>query len=93
MLHNDLIGGMPLPDQGSDNSINAMELLLGKIDPGARISEYFTVSAVRKECIIVILMEGDRTMGMSFITAVTDIGSPVNPDASFPHTILTMLVA
>lgn len=50
------------------------------------------LSAVCKECIIVILVR-DGAAYMSLITSITDIRSPVKPVAAFPYKILAVLVA
>ena len=68
------------------------ELLFGEMETGSGIPEGFPVSAVCKECIIVILMR-DGAAYMSLITSITDIRSPVKPVAAFPYKILAVLVA
>ena len=92
MFYNNLVRGMPLPNQRGNHSINSVELLFGEMEAGSGISECFPVSAICKECIIVILMR-DGTAYMPLVTSIADIRSPVKSVAAFPYKILAVLVA
>lgn len=92
MFHNNLVRGMPLPDQRGNHLINMVEFLSGEMEAGSGIPECFPVPAVCKERIIMVLM-GDGTACMSLITTIANIRSLVKPAAVLPYKILAVLVA
>ncbi len=56
MVAYDLVRRLPLADQRSDYLVDLMKLMLCKRNAGAGADKFLTVLAVRKLCIIMVLL-------------------------------------
>lgn len=92
MVYEDLVGRLAGHDEWRDYLIDLMELSAGKINALSGGAESFPVFTVCKKSVIAVFMR-DRTACATFVAAVADIRSPVDPVTVFFDKTFTVQVA
>ena len=92
MVCDNLVRGLTLVYQVGNKPVFLEQFLFGHVDALSAAGKKLAVFAVSKEGIIDILM-CNGTFMECFVTAVTDIGSLIQPSAMFPDEIPAGLIA
>lgn len=92
MVDDDLIRGLPLGNQGTDNFIFKTQFMSGETDAGTGVRKRFPIFAVSSFGIVVIFV-GNRAMVYKLCAAIANIRGPVQTVAAFFFEIRACLVA
>ena len=92
MVGDDLIRGLSLGNQGTDNFIFKTQFMSGETDAGTGVRKRFPIFAVSGFGIVVIFV-GNRAMVYKLCAAIADIRGPVQTVTAFFFKIRACLVA
>lgn len=92
MVGDDLIRGLSLGNQGTDNFIFKTQFMSGETDAGTGVRKRFPIFAVSSFGIVVIFV-GNRAMVYKLCAAIADIRGPVQTVTAFFFKIRACLVA
>ena len=92
MIGDDLIRGLSLIDQGSDDLVDLPEIFLGDVNAGPCTDQLIPVFSVSKKGIVSVFTCNGTAVDL-FFTAIADMGCSDKPAAFFHDIVFACLVA